>query len=64
MKPRPVCQLCETTTGVIRSSLVRWREPWSVPYSHVDRCVDVAACRARLEERGETWPIVEPEGTP
>lgn len=62
MKPAE-CALCGSTTGV-SVGLVRYPDPPPFagrPFESVPRCRDAIACRARVESRGEPWPIAEPD---
>jgi len=58
-----LCDLCGTRSTDVRPGLVAWIDP-AQPYAAVDRCSDVAACRARVEAAGEPWPVREPERVP
>lgn len=63
------CCICGSETGPTKRELVEWREPVRNDltgklevWSHVPRCIDRAACRARVElpkpaGLGEPWPI-------
>ena len=54
-----LCELCGER-ATVQARLVAWRVPVFGPYDSVDACVDVEACRARIEARGDEWPIREP----
>lgn len=52
------CLLCSATTTEIRVRLVRFRsDVQSRAFEALARCTDYAACRVRLESKGERWPI-------
>lgn len=51
------CELCNTDQRV-SVSLVRWKIGDKVQYDNLPRCVDRAACRARVEARGEEWMVL------
>jgi hypothetical protein len=56
------CDLCGAPNVAVRHGLVAWKD-WQVighRYEDVDRCVDVDACRARVAEAGEEWPVEDP----
>lgn len=53
------CDLC-SERGTVEAALVAWKSPVFGKYESVDRCVDKDACRSRLADRGEEWPIVDP----
>ena len=55
------CRLCNNTDRRdLRYALVHWRDaPLGMAYEHVARCLDRAACRARLTSRGAEWPLTE-----
>lgn len=53
------CGICNAIGVPIRHGLVAWKEPIFGKYEDIDRCVDEDACRARVEESGEPWPIEE-----
>lgn len=62
--PEPrACSLCGSETEPTAMSLVEWLEPIDGEiWSHVPRCVDRPACRARVElpkpaGLGEPWPV-------
>ena len=57
------CDICGALNVPIRHGLVAWLDYAVIGhrYEDVDRCVDVAACRARVAESGETWPIEDPK---
>jgi hypothetical protein len=51
------CELCGEHTRV-RPALVAWKSV-VLPFGNVDRCVDSDACKARVVERGDEWPLIE-----
>ena len=54
------CDLCGATDQPIRHGLVAWREPvFGHNFDDVDRCLDLAACKARVAAKGEPWPVVD-----
>ena len=55
------CGICNATDVPIRHGLVAWKEPVFGKYEDVDRCIDVDACRARVEAAGDRWPIEDPK---
>lgn len=62
MSERLCCDLCGREDHDVKVRLVRWadavveaaRQP---PWENVARCPDYQACRARVESKGERWPI-------
>ena len=41
------------------TSLAHWRDaPLGMAYEHVVRCSDVDACRRRVSNQGDVWPLV------
>lgn len=61
MNDQPRCAVCghpdKRDLGV---SLAHWRDaPRGMAYEHVERCVDVTACRRRVELAKKPWPLVE-----
>ena len=52
------CAICGHHSLDVRPGLVAWIDVDSY-YANVDRCTDQAACRARVEARGDTWPVRE-----
>ncbi len=61
MNDRPVCAICNhPDPRDLSVSLVHWRDaPAGMAYEHVERCRDRDACRRRLEDQGDVWPLVE-----
>lgn len=59
-EPADPCAICgNTDKRDLRTSLAHWLEaPQGMSYSHVMRCIDVAACRARVEASGKPWLLV------
>jgi hypothetical protein len=54
------CSLCGRKGQGIHVQLVEWASYLpGMRFAHVDRCDDRAACRARVEAAGETWPLKE-----
>ena len=55
------CTLCNNTDKRdLRYALVHWRDaPLGMAYEWLPRCIDRAACRARLTSQGAEWPLVE-----
>jgi hypothetical protein len=54
------CELCGQKGRDIDYQLVEWIEGLpGMKYQHVARCDDRTACRARVEDRGETWNVNE-----
>ncbi len=56
------CDVCGDRSLDVRAGLVEWLA-LAQPYAHVDRCMDVAACRARVEAAGQSWPVRDPKPT-
>lgn len=54
------CEVCYLEGPGIERGWARFREGRE-PYQIIDRCVDRAACRRRVEERGMTWPLEDPK---
>lgn len=55
-----VCALCHAKGERMHIRLVEWLDaPPGMTYEQVARCDDRAACRARVEAAGETWPVAE-----
>lgn len=55
------CELCgHTERHDIRVSLVHWRDaPLGMAYEHLPRCIDRSACKRRVADQGDIWPLVE-----
>jgi hypothetical protein len=55
------CALCaHPDKRDLTTSLAHWRDaPQGMGYDYVTRCLDVAACRRRVELAGKPWPLVE-----
>jgi hypothetical protein len=54
------CALCGISGPQVRPFLVEWAEPiGNRRFDVMPRCSDVAECRARVEQQGEPWPLVE-----
>jgi hypothetical protein len=52
------CSLCGTTGRDIHYQLVEWLDALpGMKWSHVARCDDRAGCRARVQTKGETYPV-------
>ena len=54
------CLLCGAQGPHVRPKMVEWREPigtkrWEV----LPVCFDSRDCRLRVEQLGESWPLVE-----
>ena len=58
-----LCDICGDRSLDVRAGLVAWRD-LAQPYANVDRCSDVAACKARVQASGEPWPVIDPEEKP
>ncbi len=50
------CAICGDRSLDVRPGLVEWTDV-SPYYANIDRCSDQAACRARVEARGDPWPV-------
>lgn len=56
------CVLCgNERTSEVRVSLARWRDPRGGMFSAIPRCMDRKACRARSDEIGDPWPVIDPD---
>ena len=53
------CLLCGISGPQVRPGVVEWRDPEPHRFDVIPKCVDHAACRARVEATGEPWPLVE-----
>jgi hypothetical protein len=53
----PVCELCGRQGDDVRLQLAWFREKKYGPVQDVRRCLDHAACRARVEQGGDPWPL-------
>lgn len=53
------CEICGATQVPIRPALVEWVAPLQPTWEHVDRCVDVDACKERVASLGDEWPVRE-----
>lgn len=53
------CEVCYREGSDIERGWARYREG-KEPYQIIDRCVDRAACRQRVQERGDVWPLEDP----
>jgi hypothetical protein len=52
-----VCELCGRQGDDVRLQLAWFRERKYGPVQDVRRCLDHAACRARVEQGGDPWPL-------
>jgi hypothetical protein len=55
---RTACELCGDATDV-QVGLAYYKT--EVGYRPIDRCRDHTACQARVEARGEEWPLENAE---
>jgi hypothetical protein len=55
------CALCgHTDRRDLVYRLAHWLEAEpGMAYEHIQACADRAACRARVQQQGESWPLVE-----
>ena len=54
------CALCGWKGREITVLLVEWADALpGMRFAHLARCDDRRACRARVEDKGETWPLVD-----
>lgn len=53
------CDICGNNQAAIRHAIVAWVPPLHPTFEAVDRCEDVAACRARVAANGDEWPVNE-----
>jgi hypothetical protein len=55
------CALCgHADRRNLRYALAHWREAEpGMAYEHIQACSDRAACRARVEQQGDVWPLIE-----
>lgn len=62
MTRESVCQLCGITGSDVTTSVVRWRPEFTTgkTFEAVARCRDHVACRQRLVDMGDAWPLDEP----
>ena len=54
------CDLCgenDPRGAFVRSGLACYADDGR--FERIDRCVDHAACRRRVEEAGEPWPLID-----
>ena len=54
------CELCGRQAADVSTAVVRWLEPvreneW---YGRILRCKDHEACRQRVRDIGDTWPLL------
>lgn len=54
------CDICGARNVSVRPSVVRWVNPAFGQYEKVDRCTDVEACKIRVQESGDAWPVEDP----
>lgn len=52
------CELCHAKSADVAMRLA-WYRGEKEPVQAIDRCRDTAACRDRLEARGDRWPLLE-----
>lgn len=53
------CQVCGMASAAVQTKLVRRLE--GEPFATVERCIDAAGCRVRVEAAGGKWDIGEAE---
>ena len=51
------CEICYEAGSDVKPGMAWYRVPSKEPVQKIDRCRDVEACRARVEARGERWPL-------
>jgi hypothetical protein len=58
------CRICgHNELRDLGTALAHWREaPKGMAYEHVTRCRDVEACRQRIADQGDIWPLEERPG--
>lgn len=55
------CLICGHTSKDVAVGLAEWVEPIGRQrYSSIPRCQNRRACRARVEEIGDEWPVWDP----
>lgn len=52
------CELCYVQDSDVQVALA-WYRGSSEPIQSIARCRNTAACRARVEARGDPWPLRE-----
>jgi hypothetical protein len=50
------CELCGEYSADVAAA-VAWYALGDRKVQRIDRCTDHAACRARVERKGEEWPL-------
>lgn len=55
------CELCHVQDPGVQRDLARYADGGREPVAAIDRCQDRAACRARVEAAGQTWPVQDPQ---
>lgn len=53
------CLLCGVSGPYVRPVMVEWRDPGLHRFQVIPRCIERAECRARVEQTGEPWPLVD-----
>lgn len=53
------CELCHQRDADVQLGMVEYRQGQD-RWQNIDRCQDRKACRTRLEDAGEKWPLREP----
>lgn len=56
-----LCLLCRRTATADEIDIQTVRYNDGRGYQAIDRCRDRAACRARVEATGATWPVDDPQ---
>ena len=57
--PNLSCLLCGTAGPHVRPRMVEWADPiGSTRWEVLPCCVDTRSCRQRVEQLGDTWPLV------
>ena len=51
------CDLCHASSMDVRSGLACYASDGR--FERIDRCTDHQACRDRVEEQGEDWPLAD-----
>lgn len=59
------CLICGDTSRDVTVGLVAWREPVGRElFSSIPRCRNRGACKRRVEQIGDEWPLLEPGEKP
>ncbi len=53
------CELCFAKSADVIVRLAWYRDGGAESIQAVDRCANTAACRDRVQARGDRWPLVD-----